>query len=58
MLTEAMPPKMARTLETLGKTMLTEQVATWKQIVQIRLNLVEKFSRPVAMKYKELRNGM
>ena len=58
MLTEAMPPKMASTLETLGKTMLTEQVATWKQMVQIRLNLVEKFSRPVAMKYKELRNGM
>lgn len=50
MLTEAMPPKIARTFETFGKTMLTEQVATWKQTVQMMLNLVEKFSLPVTMK--------
>jgi len=44
MLTEQMPPKMARTLETLGKTIETEQVAAWKQAVQMMLNFCEKFS--------------
>ena len=58
MLTEAIPPKMARTLETLGKTMLTEHVAVWKQMVQIKLNFVEKSSFPVLMKYNEFLNGM
>ena len=50
MLTEAIPPKIASTFDTLGKTMETEQVATWKQTVQMMLNLVEKFSFPVVMK--------
>ena len=50
MLTEAIPPKMAKTLDTFGNTIDTEHVAVWKQAVQIRLNLVEKFSFPVAMK--------
>ena len=49
MLTDAIPPKMARTLETEGKTIDTEQVAAWKQAVQIMLNVVEKFSRPVTI---------
>lgn len=58
MLTDAIPPKMASTFDTFGKTMDTEQVATWKQTVQMMLNLVEKFSFPVVMKYSEFLNGM
>ena len=50
MLTDAMPPKMASTFDTFGKTMDTEQVATWKQTVQMMLNFVEKFSFPVVIK--------
>ena len=49
MLTEAIPPKIASTLETEGNTIETEQVAAWKQAVQIILNVVENFSRPVVM---------
>ena len=49
MLTEAIPPKIASTLETEGNTIETEQVAAWKQAVQIMLNVVENFSRPVVM---------
>ena len=50
MFTEEIPPKIASTLLTLGKIIETEQVAAWKQAVQIMLNLVEKTSLPVVMK--------
>ena len=49
MLTEAIPPKIASTLDTDGNTIDTEQHAAWKQAVQIMLNVVENFSRPVVI---------
>jgi len=38
MFTDAIPPKMASTLYTLGKTIELKQMAAWKQIVRMMLN--------------------
>ena len=57
-LVEVMPPKIASTLLTLGKTIETAQTAAQKHPVQRMLNVVEKSSLPVIMKQSEFRKGM
>ena len=58
MLTDAIPPKIARTLCTFGKRIEFMQMHVWKMIVKVMLNFCENFSRPVVIKYKAFLKGM